>query len=66
MKVGGKYEMATLDFVEETPLERSTAIELVKAAVALHAVHGDPTKVTMGAAAEPLHPSIERKDHVKR
>ena len=58
--------MATLELVEETPLERSTVIELVKAAVALQAVHGDPTKVTMGAAAEPLHPSIERKDPVRR
>lgn len=43
LKPGGKYEMATLELVEETPLERSTVIELVKKAVALNASHGDPT-----------------------
>ena len=43
LKPGGKYEMATLELVEQTPLERSTVVELVKAAVALNASHGDPT-----------------------
>jgi hypothetical protein len=43
LKPGGKYEMATLELVEQTPLERSTVVALVKAAVALNASHGDPT-----------------------
>jgi hypothetical protein len=51
LKLGGKYEMATLELVEETPLEQSTVIELVKEAVALNAFHGDPTRVNAGAAA---------------
>lgn len=46
LKPGGKYEMATLELVEETPLERSTVVELVKAAVALNASHGDPTDLS--------------------
>ena len=43
LKPGGKYEMATLELVEETPLERETVVELVREAVALNAAHGDPT-----------------------
>ena len=43
LKSGGKYEMATLELVEKTPLERSTVVELVKKAVALNASRGDPT-----------------------
>lgn len=43
LKPGGKYEMATLELVEETPLECSTVVELVKRAVALNATRGDPT-----------------------
>jgi hypothetical protein len=46
LKPGGKYEMATLELVEETPLEHSAVVELVKAAVALNALHGDPTNLT--------------------
>ena len=44
LKPGGKYEMATLELVEETTLERSTVVELVKQAVALNGAHGDPTR----------------------
>jgi hypothetical protein len=44
LKPGGKYEMATLQLVEETPLERSTVVALVREAVALNAARGDPTK----------------------
>jgi hypothetical protein len=44
LKPGGKYEMATLELVEETTLERSTVVELVKEAVALNGAHGDPTR----------------------
>jgi len=51
LKPGGKYEMATLELVEETPLEQSTVIELVKEAVALNAFHGDPTRVNAGGGS---------------
>ena len=47
LKPGGKYEMATLELVEETPLERSTVVKLVKAAVALNASLGDPTDLNV-------------------
>src|SRR5436190_17165498 len=33
LKPGGKYEMATLEVVEQTPLERSTVVQLIKEAV---------------------------------
>ena len=46
LRSGGKYEMATLELVAETPLERSTVVELVRRAVALNASHGDPTSPT--------------------
>lgn len=55
LKPGGKYEMATLELVEETPLERSTVVELVKAAVALNASHGDPTHSEPTADREFVH-----------
>ena len=51
LKPGGKYEMATLELVEGTPLGRSTAVELVQAAVALNASHGDPTDLSGPSAA---------------
>ena len=47
LKLGGKYEMATLEPVEGTPLEHSTVVELVKKAVALNAAHGNPTDLTV-------------------
>ena len=43
LKPGGKYEMATLELVEQTPLEYATVVELVKKAVALNRTFGDPT-----------------------
>ena len=43
LKPGGKYEMATLELVQGTALERSTVTGLVRAAVALNASLGDPT-----------------------
>jgi len=43
LRPGGKYEMATLELVEETPLEHATVIALVTEAVALNVSHGDPT-----------------------
>jgi hypothetical protein len=51
LKPGGKYEMATLVLIEQTPLERSTVVELVREAVALNASRGDPTKVNTGSVA---------------
>jgi hypothetical protein len=49
LKPGGKYEMATLELLEETTLERSTVVELVKEAVALNAAHGDPTNLNVAS-----------------
>ena len=43
LKPGGKFEMATLEIVQGTALERSTVIGLVRAAVSLNASLGDPT-----------------------
>lgn len=51
LKPGGKYEMATLALGEQTPLERSTVVELVREAVALNASRGDPTKLNAGSVA---------------
>ena len=43
LRPGGKYEMATLELVEGTPLEHATVVELVKKAVSLNSTLGDPT-----------------------
>jgi hypothetical protein len=51
LKPGGKYEMATLELVEGTPLERPTVVKLVKEAVALNASLGDPTNLSTPSAA---------------
>lgn len=45
LKPGGKYEMATLELIENTPLDRATVVELVRAAVALNGSLGDPTRL---------------------
>jgi hypothetical protein len=45
LKPGGKYEMATLELVEGTPLERATVVALVEAAVTLNRTEGDPTRL---------------------
>lgn len=47
LKPGGKYEMATLELSEDTPLARSTVIALVEQAVALNAAMGDPTTLAL-------------------
>ena len=49
LKPGGNFEMATLELVEETPLECSTVVELVKEAVALNAAYGDPTDLKVSS-----------------
>jgi hypothetical protein len=51
LKPGGMYEMATLVLIEQTPLERSAVVELVREAVALNASLGDPTKLNSGSVA---------------
>jgi hypothetical protein len=50
LKRGGKYEMATLEIVEKTPLEMMAIGALVKEAVALNARLGDPTDLKAAAA----------------
>lgn len=42
LKPGGKYQMATLDLREQTPLQRGTVLQLVAAAADLNRQHGDP------------------------
>jgi len=51
LKPSGKYELATLEIVESTPLERSVVIALVKEAVALNASQGNPTTLPPKSAA---------------
>jgi hypothetical protein len=51
LKRGGKYEMATLEIVEKTPLEAATIGTLVKEAVALNARLGDPTDLKSAGGA---------------
>ena len=46
LKPGGKYEMATLELLESTPLERATVLSLVREAVAQNAALGDPTSLS--------------------
>ena len=43
LKPGGKYEMATLELVQGTPLERATALRLARDASRLNQAIGDPT-----------------------
>ncbi len=51
LKPGGKYEMATLQLVEGTPLALPIVTELVRQAVALNARLGDPTVASTNGAA---------------
>ena len=51
LKPGGKYEMATLELVEGTPLLRATVEHLTKKAVALNSALGNP--VQSSAPIEP-------------
>jgi len=45
LKPGGKYEMATLELFEDTPVDPEVAARLAQAAVELNATLGDPTKL---------------------
>jgi len=49
LKPGGKYEMATLEIVEATPLALATVLALAGAAAALNRRFGDPTDERSGA-----------------
>jgi len=42
LKAGGKYEMATMELVDGTPLERATVLALARAAAGLNATLGNP------------------------
>ena len=43
LKPGGKYEMASLELLPTTPLERDTVVRLVEEASRLNRSAGDPT-----------------------
>jgi len=49
LRPGGKYEMATLELREGTPLQRATVVRLVQEAAALNRSNGDPTAVAASA-----------------
>lgn len=51
LRPGGKYEMATLELLRDTPLERSVAVQLVEEAASLQRRLGDPTAVARGGGA---------------
>jgi len=53
LKPGGKYEMATLELHEDTPLAQGTVHRLAAEAARLNATLGDPTTATATAAAGP-------------
>ena len=46
LKPGGKYELATLELRQDTPLLRETVVQLVEEAVRLNLAVGDPTKAS--------------------
>ncbi len=48
LRPGGKYEMATLELLRDTPLERPVAVQLVEEAARLQRRLGDPTAVARG------------------
>lgn len=46
LRPSGKYDMATLELVKGTPLDRDTVVQLATDAVALNIELGNPTSVT--------------------
>ena len=64
LKPGGKYEMATLELVEGTPLERSIVVELVEQAVALNAFLGNPTAMPPRGAADAVETASRPGDRL--
>jgi hypothetical protein len=51
LKLGGKYEMATLEIHEGTIVDPKTVIRLAKKAASLNKELGDPTKAASGSGA---------------
>lgn len=49
LRPGGKYEMATLELKEDTPLERDTVLRLAQEAARLNRDRGDPTAIALGS-----------------
>jgi hypothetical protein len=49
LKPGGKYEMATLELRQDTPLRRETVTALAAEAAALNRAAGDPTAAASSA-----------------
>lgn len=47
LRLGGKYEMATLELDEQTPLLKTTVVQLVKEAAVLNGSLGDPTDLSV-------------------
>jgi len=54
LKPGGKYEMATIELREGMAIKPAVATRLVREAVALNRVLGDPTKVVKKATEPTL------------
>ncbi|QBK05201.1 DUF1801 domain-containing protein [Hylemonella gracilis] len=52
LKPGGKYEMATLELLRETPLEKATVQRLVQRACVLNRGLGDPTAAAAASAGK--------------
>lgn len=50
LKPGGQFEMASLSFTEGETLDADTVVRLTRAAVALNAEHGDPTRAAKATA----------------
>lgn len=44
LKPGGKYELATLELRQDTPLQQATVVQLAIAATRLNSTLGDPTQ----------------------
>ena len=59
LKPGGKYEMATLELIERTPLEQSTVVQLAREAVNLNLVMGNPTTIPSPQAWVRPNPSVK-------
>jgi hypothetical protein len=47
LEPGGKYEMATLELLESTPVKRAIVLQLVETAVAFNISHGDPADLSV-------------------
>ncbi len=50
LKPGGKYEMASLELRDTTPLDRDTVVQLVQEASRLHLASGDPSMAAKRSA----------------